>query len=138
MLKDFSCFSDVSYVFNCIHMFQSVSTCFKMFQLLWFHNPGSDFSVGTLHMTQLSFVFLPLWTCWLGLYVGCILFCMFSASFLCRLILKHFEALSTPAQPTGHSPAAGSTWQVKAVVFAAHLPSSLLYCLLAALKIGSA
>ena len=52
------------------------------------------------------------------------------------LILKHFEALSTPAQPTWHSPAAGSTWQVKAVVFAAHFPSSLLYCLLAALKIS--
>ena len=51
------------------------------------------------------------------------------------LILKHFEALSTPAQPTGHSPAAGSTWQVKAVVFAAHLPSSLHYCLWLLLKL---
>lgn len=49
--------------------------------------------------------------------------CLLRASFALSIL----KALSTSAQPTGHSPAAaGSTWQVKAVVLAAHLPSSRL------------
>ena len=110
-----------------------------MFQLLWFHNPGSDFSVGTLPHDTIILCISSL----VDLLVGSVRGLHFILYVFCELplpclILKHFEALSTPAQPTGHSPAAGSTWQVKPVVFAAHLPSSLLYCLLAALKIGSA
>ena len=120
-------FQNVQRIFRRIlkdFLFQDVSTTLVP-------QSGSDFSVGTLHMARSYFVFFPLWICWLGLCMvmhglHLILHVYCELPLFC-LIWKQFEALSTSAQPTGHSPAAaGSTWQVKAVVFAAHLPSSLL------------